>query len=67
MGGLFVNYFNEFGRTWQVYVEAEAPYRSNTQDLGQCCVKTSSSAAGRLTRAITGRGAPMIAADRYSL
>src|SRR5207253_368052 len=25
MGGLFVNYFNEFGRTWQVYVEAEAP------------------------------------------
>jgi HAE1 family hydrophobic/amphiphilic exporter-1 len=25
MGGLFINYFN--GRTWQVYVEAEAPYR----------------------------------------
>ena len=23
MGGLFINYFNEFGRTWQVYVEAE--------------------------------------------
>ena len=29
MGGLFINYFNDFGRTWQVYVEAEAPYRSN--------------------------------------
>ena len=28
MGGLFINYFNDFGRTWQVYVEAEAPYRS---------------------------------------
>src|SRR5579863_9428052 len=27
MGGLFVNYYNDFGRTWQVYVEAEAPYR----------------------------------------
>lgn len=39
MGGLFVNYFNEFGRTWQVYVEAEAPYRSNTQDLGQFYVR----------------------------
>ena len=25
MGGLFINYFNDFGRTWQVYVEAEAP------------------------------------------
>ena len=23
MGGLFVNYFNRFGRQWQVYVEAE--------------------------------------------
>ena len=34
MGGLFVNYFNEFRRTWQVYIEAEAPYRANTQDLG---------------------------------
>src|SRR5438445_2724832 len=39
MGGLFVNYFNEFGRTWQVYVEAEAPYRSNTQNLGQFYVR----------------------------
>ena len=29
MGGLFVNYFNDFGRTWQVYVEAEAPYRAD--------------------------------------
>src|SRR6202790_5276784 len=28
MGGLFINYFNDFGRTWQVYVEAEASYRS---------------------------------------
>ena len=23
MGGYFVNYFNRFGRQWQVYVEAE--------------------------------------------
>src|SRR5947209_4117326 len=41
MGGLFVIYFNEFGRTWQVYVEAEAPYRSNTQNLGQFYVRNS--------------------------
>jgi hydrophobic/amphiphilic exporter-1 (mainly G- bacteria), HAE1 family len=41
MGGLFVNYFNDFGRTWQVYVEAEAPYRSNIQDLGQFYVRNS--------------------------
>jgi HAE1 family hydrophobic/amphiphilic exporter-1 len=39
MGGLFVNYYNDFGRTWQVYVEAEAPYRSTTDYLGQFYVR----------------------------
>ena len=39
MGGLFVNYYNEFGRTWQVYIESEAPYRSNTNSLGQFYVR----------------------------
>jgi hydrophobic/amphiphilic exporter-1 (mainly G- bacteria), HAE1 family len=39
MGGLFVNYYNNFGRTWQVYVEAEAPYRSNTRSLPQFYVR----------------------------
>jgi hydrophobic/amphiphilic exporter-1 (mainly G- bacteria), HAE1 family len=42
MGGQFVNYFNEFGRTWQVYVEAEAPYRSSLDNLGQFYVLSSS-------------------------
>lgn len=39
MGGLFVNYFNEFGRQWQVYVEGETPYRATTNDLGQFYVR----------------------------
>jgi len=39
MGGLFINYYNDFGRTWQVYVEAEAPYRATTNDLGQFYVR----------------------------
>jgi len=39
MGGLFVNYFNDFGRTWQVYVEAEAAYRSDLANLGQFYVR----------------------------
>jgi HAE1 family hydrophobic/amphiphilic exporter-1 len=42
MGGQFINYFNEFGRTWQVYVEAEAPYRSNLENLGQFYVRNNS-------------------------
>jgi hydrophobic/amphiphilic exporter-1 (mainly G- bacteria), HAE1 family len=41
MGGLFINYFNDFGRTWQVYVEAEAPYRSDLAKLGQFYVRNS--------------------------
>jgi len=39
MGGQFVNYFNQFGRAWQVYVEAEAPYRSNLDNAGQFYVR----------------------------
>jgi len=34
MGGYFVNYFNRFGRQWQVYVEAEDKYRSSLDNLG---------------------------------
>jgi HAE1 family hydrophobic/amphiphilic exporter-1 len=41
MGGLFINYFNDFGRTWQVYVEAEAPFRSNLENVGQFYVRNS--------------------------
>ena len=39
MGGQFVNYFNQFGRAWQVYVEAEAPYRGNLENIGQFYVR----------------------------
>jgi HAE1 family hydrophobic/amphiphilic exporter-1 len=42
MGGLFINYFNDFGRTWQVYVEAEAPFRSNLENVGQFYVRNGS-------------------------
>ena len=34
MGGYFVNYFNRFGRQWQVYVEAEGDYRTRAENLG---------------------------------
>jgi HAE1 family hydrophobic/amphiphilic exporter-1 len=35
MGGAFVNYFNRFGRQWQVYVQAEGDYRTHAENLGQ--------------------------------
>ena len=39
MGGYFVNYFNRFGRQWQVYVQAEGEYRTNAEQLGQFYVR----------------------------
>ncbi|MGA7473240.1 MAG: efflux RND transporter permease subunit [Candidatus Sulfotelmatobacter sp.] len=35
MGGALVNYFNQFGRQWQVRVQAEGEYRTRAEDLGQ--------------------------------
>lgn len=35
MGGAFVNYFNRFGRQWQVYVQSEGDYRTQAENLGQ--------------------------------
>jgi HAE1 family hydrophobic/amphiphilic exporter-1 len=45
MGGLFVNYFNRFGRQWQVYVEAESAYRTRSENAGQFYVRN---AAGEM-------------------
>jgi HAE1 family hydrophobic/amphiphilic exporter-1 len=43
MGGAFVNYFNRFGRQWQVYVQAEGDYRNQAQNLGQFYVLNAAS------------------------
>jgi len=43
MGGAFVNYFNRFGRQWQVYVQAEGDFRTQAEQLGQFYVLNSSS------------------------
>src|SRR6266436_4016151 len=34
MGGYFIDYFNRFGRQWQVYVQAEGDYRTRAENLG---------------------------------
>jgi HAE1 family hydrophobic/amphiphilic exporter-1 len=41
MGGSFVNYFNRFGRQWQVYVQAEGDARVRADQLGQFYVRNS--------------------------
>jgi hydrophobic/amphiphilic exporter-1 (mainly G- bacteria), HAE1 family len=44
MGGIFVNYFNRFGRQWQVYVQADDNYRGAIQDTEQFYVRNNSGA-----------------------
>ncbi len=39
MGGYFINYFNQFGRQWQVYIQAEGSYRTNAENVGQFYVR----------------------------
>ncbi len=41
MGGYFVNYFNRFGRQWQVFVQAEGDFRTDADQLGQFYVRNS--------------------------
>ena len=42
MGGSFVNFFNRFGRTWQVYVQAEGNFRTQAENVGRFYVRNSS-------------------------
>ena len=39
LGGVFVNYFNRFGRVWQVYVQAEGEFRTRAENVGQFYVR----------------------------
>ena len=39
LGSLYVNDFNQFGRTYQVKVQADAPFRSHAEDIAQLKVR----------------------------
>ena len=39
LGSAYVNDFNLFGRTYQVYAQADAPYRSNVEDIERLKVR----------------------------
>ena len=43
MGGYFINYFNRFGRQWQVYIQADGEYRTKAQNVGQFYVRNNNS------------------------
>jgi hydrophobic/amphiphilic exporter-1 (mainly G- bacteria), HAE1 family len=56
MGGIFVNYFNRFGRQWQIYVQAEGDYRTRADDMGQFYVRNSEGSMVPLSAITTTRG-----------
>jgi HAE1 family hydrophobic/amphiphilic exporter-1 len=41
MGGSFINYFNRFGRQWQVYLQAEGQFRDRADRIGSFYVNNS--------------------------
>ena len=56
MGGAFVNYFNRFGRVWQVYVEAEGEFRTRAENVGQFYVHNATGQAVPLSTLVTMKG-----------
>src|SRR3954470_14741343 len=40
LGGLYVNDFNRFGRTWRVYLQAEPHFRREPSDINRFFVRT---------------------------
>jgi HAE1 family hydrophobic/amphiphilic exporter-1 len=53
MGGVFVNYFNRFGRVWQVYVQAEGDFRTQAENVGQFYVLNSENQQVPLSTLVT--------------
>jgi hydrophobic/amphiphilic exporter-1 (mainly G- bacteria), HAE1 family len=43
MGGAFINFFNRFGRVWQVYVQAEGDFRTQANNIGRFYVRNNNS------------------------
>ncbi|MEN6450576.1 MAG: efflux RND transporter permease subunit, partial [Thermoguttaceae bacterium] len=44
LGGVYVNDFNQFGRTWQVNVQADVPYRMQPEDVRRLQVRNAKGA-----------------------
>jgi multidrug efflux pump len=68
LGSLYVNSYNEFGRHWQVTIQADAQYRSRVEDINLFQVRNQAGQMVSLGTLVTPRliGGP-IAIQRYNL
>ena len=55
LGGAFVNYFNQYGRVWQVYVQAEGEFRPRAENVGQFYVRNAAGQPVPLSTLVTMR------------
>jgi len=55
LGGAFVNYFNQYGRVWQVYVQAEGEFRTKPENVGQFYVRNAAGQPVPLSTLVTMR------------
>ena len=55
LGGAFVNYFNQYGRVWQVYVQAEGEFRTKAENVGRFYVRNATGRAVPLSTLVTMR------------
>ena len=53
-GSYYVNNFNEFGRTWQVNVQADPQFRNQVPDVRQLQVRNNQGQMVRLATLMTG-------------
>jgi HAE1 family hydrophobic/amphiphilic exporter-1 len=55
LGGAFINQFNRFGRTWRVYLEAEAEDRQKVEDIGRYYVRNAGGQMVQLSSLVSTR------------
>jgi len=68
LGSYYVNDFNKFGRTWQVVVQAEAPFRNDVEKVKQLKVRNADGNMVPLGAVLTVReiGGPLLL-TRYNM
>ncbi|MBQ7568831.1 efflux RND transporter permease subunit, partial [bacterium] len=53
LGGYFINQFNDLGRTWNVYLQADSQYRRTPSDIGSIYLRTKNNAMVPLSNVST--------------
>src|SRR5690606_22628920 len=57
MGGYFVNYFNRFGRQWQVIVQADGQFRGDIENMTRFYVRSGNGTSAPLSSVVSASNA----------